>query len=130
MDRRRKICIVGLGRLGSAYLSFAANKLSAFELVTGFDSNVNRAEVLSRAGTVPLYPAYKMAEVIGRFEIEIAVLCVPEEAAQEAAQKCAESGIRGILNFTGAVLQLPGGVTVRNISMEDELQKLLPDFGE
>ena len=122
LDRRRKFCVVGLGRLGSAYLNFTPPELAEFELAAGFDTNVNRVEILS--SPVPLYPAYKMAEVINRFAIEIAMLCVPSEAAQTAAEKCVESGIRGILNFAPTMLSLPPGVTVRNVYVTDELRSL------
>ena len=127
LDKKRKFCIVGLGRLGSAYLNlgnagFINMEPDGFELVAGFDTNVNRIEILPSA--VPLYPAYKMGEVIGRFGIEIALLCVPAAAAQAAAEKLAAAGIRGIINFAPAVLNLPQEIAVRNVYVADELRAL------
>jgi len=122
LDRRRKFCVVGLGRLGSAYLNFSPPELAEFELAAGFDTNVNRVEILR--SPVPLYPAYKLAEVISRFAIEIALLCVPSDAAQAAAERCAAAGIRGILNFAPVALSLPPEVTVRNVYVVDELRSL------
>lgn len=123
LDRVRKFCVVGLGRLGSAYLNFAPAELGEFELAAGFDTNVNRVEILK--AQAPLYPAYKMAEVISRFGIEIALLCVPASAAQAAAEKCASAGIRGILNFAPLALSLPPAVAVRNVFVTDELRALV-----
>jgi redox-sensing transcriptional repressor len=132
---RRRICVVGLGRLGSAYLNFRAlvpagdgkggdgpGEQTEFELIAGFDTNVNRVEILK--SPVPLYPAYKMGEVISRFAIELALLCVPEGAAQPAAEKLAAAGIRGIINFAPVVLRLPPEVAVRNVYVIDELRAL------
>jgi redox-sensing transcriptional repressor len=123
LDRRRKFCIVGLGRLGSAYLNMQPEAgcrfTGGFELAAGFDISVNRVEILR--SPVPLYPAYKMGEVIGRFGIEIALLCVPPEAAQDAAEKLIALGIRGILNFAPLALVLPPEIAVRNVCLEDEL---------
>ncbi|MDR0387600.1 MAG: CoA-binding protein [Treponema sp.] len=127
LDRRRRFCVVGLGRLGSAYLNFEAYELGEFELAAGFDTNVNRVEILK--SPVPLYPAYKMAEVIGRFSIEIALLCVPGDAAQTVAEKLAAAGIRGILNFAPAALKLPPDLTVRNVYVADELRALAVRMG-
>jgi redox-sensing transcriptional repressor len=124
LDRRRKFCVVGLGRLGSAYLTMPES--AEFELAAGFDSNVNRVDILP--SPVPLYPAYKLAEVISRFGIEIALLCVPAEAAQETAEKCAAAGVRGILNFAPVALSLPPGITVRNVYITDELRSLAINF--
>ncbi|MDR0554707.1 MAG: redox-sensing transcriptional repressor Rex [Treponema sp.] len=121
-DRRRRFCVVGLGRLGSAYLNAGGLDLEEFDLCAGFDTNVNRVEILK--SPAPLYPAYKMAEVIQRFSIEIALLCVPAEAAQGAAEKLAAAGIRGILNFAPVALRLSPEVAVRNVYVVDELRSL------
>ncbi|GHV41997.1 redox-sensing transcriptional repressor Rex [Spirochaetia bacterium] len=122
LDRRRKFCVVGLGRLGSAYLNFQAFELGEFELAAGFDTNVNRVEIL--ASPAPLYPAYKMGEVISRFGIEMALLCVPAEAAPAAAEKLVAAGIRGILNFAPVALKVPPEIAVRNVFVADELRSL------
>ncbi|MDR0289395.1 MAG: redox-sensing transcriptional repressor Rex [Treponema sp.] len=122
LNRLRKFCVVGLGRLGSAYLNFAPPELAEFELAAGFDANVNRVEILS--SPVPLYPAYKLAEVVSRFGIEIAMLCVPAHAAQATAEKCAAAGIRGILNYAPVALRLPPELAVRNVYVTDELRSL------
>ncbi|MDR1100590.1 MAG: CoA-binding protein, partial [Treponema sp.] len=127
LDRRRRFCVVGLGRLGSAYLSlqsfeFGPQGEEEFELAAGFDSNVNRVEILK--SPAPLYPAYKMGEVIQRFSIEMALLCVPGDKAQEAAEKLAAAGIKGIVNFAPVVLKLPLDLAVRNVYVVDELREL------
>lgn len=133
LDRRRRFCIVGLGRLGSAYLDMGAgasaglDELAEFELAAGFDTNVNRTEILP--STTPLYPAYKMGEVIQRFNIEIALLCVPAASAQAAAEKLVAAGIRGIVNFAPAVLNVPPDIAVRNVYVEDDLRALVVKMG-
>ena len=122
LEKRRKFCVVGLGRLGSAYLNVPDLAGSEFELAAGFDTNVNRTEILK--SPAPLYPAYKMGEVIGRFSIEIALLCVPAEAAQATAERLAAAGIRGILNFAPVPIVVPPGIVVRNVYLTDELRAL------
>ena len=122
LDRLRTFCVVGLGRLGSAYLNFDFAALGEFEPAAGFDINVNRVEICK--SPVPLYPAYKMEEVIRRLGIDIALLCVPAEAAQQTADKCAAAGIRGILNFAPVIITVPAGITVRNVYVRDELLAL------
>jgi redox-sensing transcriptional repressor len=123
LDKRRKYCVVGLGRLGSAYLNMQGLPGdSDFDLAAGFDISVNRVEILK--SPAPLYPVYKMGEVIGRFGIEIALLCVPPEAAQETAEKLTAAGIRGIVNFAPVALKLPPAVAVRDVCLEEELRAL------
>ncbi len=122
LNRKRTFCIVGLGRLGSAYLNFDGYTEEGFELAAGFDSNVNRVEILK--SPVPLFPVYKMAEVISRFGIEMALLCVPGNAAQQSAEKLAAAGIKGIVNFAPVVLDLGPDIFVRNAYVVSELRAL------
>ena len=122
LDRWGTFCVVGLGRLGSAYLNIDSSALGEFKLAAGFDTNVNRVEIL--VSPVPLFPAYKMGEVIRRLGIDIALLCVPAEAAQTAAEKLAVAGIRGILNFAPVIITVPPEITVRNVCVRDELLAL------
>jgi redox-sensing transcriptional repressor len=127
LDRGRRFCVVGLGRLGSAYLNFRDFDLEEFALIAGFDTNVNRVEILK--SPVPLYPAYKLPEIVERFAIEMALLCVPPDAAQGAAEKLAAAGVRGILNFAPVVLKLDPAVAVRNVYVVDELRALAVKMG-
>jgi redox-sensing transcriptional repressor len=127
LDCRRKFCVIGLGRLGSAYINFAPSELAEFEFAAGFDTNVNRVEILR--SPAPLYPAYKLQEVVSRFGIEIALLCVPTDAAQAVAEKCVAAGILGILNFAPVALSLPPEIAVRNMYVADELRSLVIKMG-
>ena len=122
LNKKRKFCIVGLGRLGSAYLNLENFDLGEFELAAGFDINVNRTEILP--SPVPLYPAFKFGEVIKRFGIEIALLCVPPAQAQSAAEKLAAAGIRGIVNFAPTALNLSPEIAVQNVYMVDQLRAI------
>ncbi len=115
-------CVVGLGRLGSSFLNYEAFAGTPFTLRAGFDSNVNRIEILQ--GEFPLYPTFRMKEVIPRFDIKFALLCVPGECAQASADKLFSCGVTGIVNFTSAVLSAPPGTAVENVSVLDALGAL------
>lgn len=117
-----KCCIVGLGRLGSAFLEYSGFQGSAYELVAGFDSNVNRVEILK--ADFPLYPAFKMKDVIARHGIAYAILCVPPAQAQATVERLVECGIVGIANFTPTILSVPPGIEVENVSIIDALGSL------
>jgi redox-sensing transcriptional repressor len=122
LTQKRTFCVVGLGRLGSAYLNFDAYTKEGFELAAGFDSSVNRVEILK--APVPLFPMYKIAEVVSRFNIEMALLCVPGDSAQQAAEKLVAAGIRSIVNFAPVVLDLGPDVFVKNVYVVNELRSL------
>lgn len=111
---RHHCCIVGLGRLGEALLENSAFDGTAFEIVAGFDTNVNRIEMME--SRIPLFPTLDLERKIRSLRIEFAILAVPDDKAQFMAERLASYGIRGILNYTNVVLSLPKEVGVENLS--------------
>jgi redox-sensing transcriptional repressor len=61
---------------------------------------------------------------IARLKPQIAVLCVPAEAAQGLVDRVTGAGIRAVLNFAPAPLNVPKGVTLRAVNMATELEIL------
>ena len=112
--QKRFCCIAGLGKLGAALMQCGIFDESPFKIVAGFDSRVNRTEVLS--ADFPLYPAAKMETVIPESGIEFAILAVEDDQARLMAERLATSGVKGIVNFTGEILEVPEGVAVENVS--------------
>jgi redox-sensing transcriptional repressor len=116
-------CIVGLGRIGTALLQHAQNTQGEFRIVAGFDSNINKLETIKT--TVSVFPAHQIPEIIRKMGIELGILAVPETAAQEAAGRLIDGGIRGIINFTATHISVLGKkVFVKNIDITGELRIL------
>ncbi|MCR4941098.1 MAG: redox-sensing transcriptional repressor Rex [Treponemataceae bacterium] len=115
-------CIVGLGKLGAALAAYGGFANSTFKIVAGFDTSVNRTETL--IAPFPLYTTTRMESVIKNLGIEYAILTVPEASAQEMALRLAACGLRGIVNYTTAILRVPETTAVENLSVIDALQKL------
>ena len=119
----RTACLVGLGNLGVAILHRKIWHEGVYRLVAAFDSSENRLELLSTK--VPLYHARELERVVRKHRIEIGILTVPPEAAQETADRLVRSGIRGIVNFAPVVLTVTSDqVVVRNVSLAGELNIL------
>lgn len=109
-----KCCIVGLGRIGSAMLDTSIFLGSGFQIVAGFDANVNRTEILR--STFPLYPLSRLESVILAEKIEYAILCVLEKDAQSVAVRLEKCGIKGIVNYTSSVLNVGDSMKIENVS--------------
>lgn len=110
----KKCCIVGLGRLGAALLDDGFFLGSGFKVVAGFDSSVNRTEILR--STFPLYPATRIESVVAYEKIEYAILSVSEKESQIMAQRLSRCNIKGIVNFTATSLNVPQNIIVENVS--------------
>ncbi|MBC8140260.1 MAG: hypothetical protein H7Y38_02325 [Armatimonadetes bacterium] len=54
----------------------------------------------------------------------MAILAVPQTAAQGVADAVIAHGVRAILNFAPVLLRVPDGVIVRNVSFLQELAVL------
>ncbi len=119
----KRVCITGLGRLGASLLDQNLFDNSVFEICAGFDSNVNRVEILR--STFPLYPASEMDFVIKREKINFAILTVADKDAQSMANRLIKAGISGIVNMTNVLLKVPQNVKVENLSIITALNLLL-----
>ena len=113
-------CIVGLNRLGAALLDDATTEGSVFKIKAGFDSNVNRVEILR--STFPLYPATEMSWVIKKENIKLAILTVAAKDAQSMCDRLVKAGITGIVNMTNSVLRVPENVRLENLSILNSLK--------
>ena len=119
----KKVCIAGLGRVGASLLDQNLFDNSIFEICAGFDSNVNRVEILR--SSFPLYPTSEMDFVIKREKISFAILTVADKDAQTMANRLIKAGISGIVNMTNVLLKVPQNVKVENLSIITALNLLL-----
>ena len=118
----KRLCIVGLNRLGAALLDDQMFSEGGFEIKAGFDANLYRVEILR--SSFPLYPATQMEFVIKKEKIEYAVLTVDSKNAQNMADKLCKAGIKGIVNMTKALITVPKNVKVENVSVVNALKLL------
>ena len=96
--------------------------------MAGFDTNINKIEVMK--SDVPLFPAYEMADKIRELRIDLGIIAVPAQAAEITMQRMKEGGIKGILNFSPAILG-DKDIAVRNVHFAEELRFLtamIPDL--
>ena len=118
----RKVCIVGMGSLGSALASYKGFGALGFNVVAVFDSSAQKIGRKIRGYNC--YNIKDLKSISTKFSIEIAILTVPAEAAQETAVKLEKCGIKAILNFAPVKLSLAKQVKVSNIDLAMELKTL------
>lgn len=111
---QKKCCVVGLGRLGAALLDDGIFEGSDFKICAGFDSSVNRVEMLR--STFELFPANRIESVCQQQKIQYAFLCCPNAEVEKMVQRLVNAGIKGIVNYTTAVFPVPPTVKVQNVS--------------
>lgn len=105
LNRPWNVIVFGMGRLGQAIAHYPGTLDYGFNVVGLFDVDPNKVGQTLRHLTIRNVSECATF-VRGHPEpIDMALLAVPTDKAQESAQKLVELGIKGILNFSPIVLQ-------------------------
>jgi redox-sensing transcriptional repressor len=116
------IVIVGAGKIGAALAQYRGFSTRGFTVVGVYDKDPSR--VGERLEGVAIRPESELERDIQRLKPQIAVLCVPADAAQALADRVTKAGIRAVLNFAPIPLAVPEGVKLRGVNMATELEIL------
>ncbi len=122
LDRTWNVALVGAGNLGSALLAYPGFKKRGFRIVAVFDSDLRK--IGKKWEDVVLHDISEMAEKVKEQDIQIGIIAVPAEAAQQVADMLVFSGIRAILNFAPARILVPEDVELRTAELSSELECL------
>ncbi|HLD40610.1 MAG TPA: redox-sensing transcriptional repressor Rex [Candidatus Omnitrophota bacterium] len=117
-----KVCICGMGNLGSALLAYKGFKEQRLDITACFDNDPKKA--YKKKGNIPIYPLEDMKKVIKSTNIEIAIIATPTAAAQGVLEKLVSCDIKAVLNFAPVKLTIPPGVKLRNVDLSTELFNL------
>jgi len=122
LDRAWKVCLVGVGRLGRAILSYPGFGPEGFDIVAAFDSDPR--QVGQMVGGIMVQPMHRMEEVVDEFGIHIAIVAVPVAQVQEVFSQLVGCGVGAIVNYAPTNPQVPHNVRVRNIDPVLALQSM------
>ncbi len=120
LNKKRKACIVGLGRLGSALLDYEKFQEDGFEIVAGFDCSINKLERIQTQ--IDVFSDNDIKEVVAQREIEVGIIAVPSQWAQDVADKLVAAGIKGVLNFSAHKVVVPEDVIYLNLDFTNALR--------
>jgi len=122
VDRKWNAIVVGAGNIGQAIMSYPKFGDKGFRIIAAFDADPSQAG--TEAGGCSVLPMEVLHEYIRDHQVQIAILSVPEHAAQEVATTLVDAGIRGILNFAPIRLDIGDGVEVTSVDVSRSLEQL------
>lgn len=122
LDRTFRVVILGAGKIGGALAQYHGFSRYGFTVVGAYD--VDPARIGQRLEGITVRPMDELAADAGRLAPDIAVLAVPASAAQDTADRAVAAGLRALLNFAAATVQVPPGIEVRQVDMALELEVL------
>ena len=120
----KKVAIIGVGNLGSALLryNFGGNVSNTLELCVGFD--IDETIIGTTVGGYNVYSMDELKDLTQEKDIDIAILTVPKESAEEAKEAIENAGIRGIMNFAPVKLSGHEDLIIHDVDLTLELQLL------
>ncbi len=110
IDRGAKMVIVGAGRIGQALSNYRLFRDRNISVSALFDLKPDLVgKTIGREGEKkPVLHIDGLEEYLkANPDVKIALLTLPEEAAQEALDRLVRSGIKGVVNFAPKILKLP-----------------------
>ena len=122
LGREWNVIIVGAGRIGSALATYRGFRQRGFTIIAVYDNDPDK--VGKRWDSLVVRDITQLERDASRERPDIAVLSVPAADAQRVADRIVKAGIRAILNFAPAQLQVPGDVSVKTVNMAMELEGL------
>lgn len=116
------VVIVGIGNLGHALANYVVAAGTGFRVAALVDADP--AVVGTRVAGLVVEDDARLAEVVRREGVTLAVLATPADVAQDVCDRLVAAGVTGILTFVPRVLQVPDDVDLRSVDLATELQIL------
>ncbi|MBI2884848.1 MAG: redox-sensing transcriptional repressor Rex [Candidatus Omnitrophica bacterium] len=116
------VALAGVGNLGSALLAYRGFQERGFVFRVAVDSDP--AKVGQVVQGVTIAPSHQLSELARRHQVHIGILTVPSETAQRVCDQLIAGGVRAIVNFAPAHLDVPASVRLRNMDLAIELEAL------
>jgi len=122
VDREWPIAVVGAGDLGRAVVHYRGFVPRGFRVVCVFDDNPDR--VGEEIAGLTVQPMSDLEDTITAAGVQVAMIAVPLEAAQDVASQLVKTGVRAILNYAPITLSVPKDVQVQYIDPVVHLQHM------
>ena len=110
-----KAFLFGVGSLGAALLRGSGLHHFGLEIVAAFD--VNPELVGKDLNGIPIFHSDDFEAKMKEYDVNIGVLTVPINIAQEITNKMVDGGIKAVWNFTPFRIRVPENIVVQNTSL-------------
>ena len=107
--------LFGVGSLGGALLRDTGLSHFGLKIVAAFD--VHPSLVGTTLNGIPIYHTDEFARKREEYGVNIGVLTVPIEIAQQVTDQMVSGGIKAVWNFTPFRIRVPENIVVQNTSL-------------
>ncbi len=122
LHEQHRVVILGAGSIGSAVARYPTFYREGFQTIALFDVAAEKVGTTIR--DVPVYDRSELEGFLKREKVDIVVLAVPVEVAQQSLNQLYDCGVRAVWNFAPTDLSHPEDMLVVNVHLSDSLQVL------
>ena len=122
LDKKWSVIIAGAGNLGKALAKYKGFQKRGFVIKGIFDNNP--LKIGKKLDHIFIYDIKEIEKISQAENINIGILVVPADSAQEVADKMVAGGIKAILNFAPVHIVLPPEIKVHNVDLSIEFEGL------
>jgi len=122
LDRKWSVIIAGAGNLGKALVKYKGFQKKGFIIKGIFDDNP--LKIGKKLNHIFIYDIKEIEKFIQAENINIGILVVPVDTAQEVADKMVAGGIKAILNFAPVHIELSSEIKIHNVDLSIEFEGL------
>jgi redox-sensing transcriptional repressor len=121
-EQLQEFVLIGVGNIGRALMEYPGFERSGINIAAGFDIDPVKYDPQAKT---PVLPLEQLPEFVKGRNITLAIIAVPDFAAQQVLGLVLSAGIKGVMNFAPICLKAPNGCIVNNINLETELENLI-----
>lgn len=121
-NETHKVVIVGLGNIGQALMKYSGFIKEGIKVVAAFDTDPAK---LNRLAETPILPFEEAAAFIKANKVYIAIIAVPDIAANQVLDTLLAAGVKGVLNFSPIKLRGKEGTIINNVNIGLELENII-----
>jgi redox-sensing transcriptional repressor len=122
VTKKWEMVLLGAGNLGRAIANYQGFANHGFQIKFIFD--VDPARIGTTINGLTVLPATDMTRLVQGSGILIAMLTVPDSAAQALTNELVKAGVKSILNYAPIALTVPADVHVQSIDPIIHLQRM------
>ena len=121
-DRTWNAALIGAGNLGRALMAYNGWTSRGFEIVAVFDANPDLTGHWVENHRVR--PMSDLKKLVAEREIQLGVIAVPADSAQQVADALIGAGVQGILNFAPVRLDSRDQISIASVDLAVSLEQL------
>ncbi len=123
-----RAALIGAGNLGSALVKSPMFEKRGVDVVAMFDTS--DAIIGKKINGIRVYDMSELEARLEQFSVDIVILTLPKEFAEDVGERINNTAVRGIWNFTGKELKLGEDKAVENVHIGDSLMTLCYDVAQ